>query len=195
MIERTLLYPAADRELYLQGKMYSQWKKKRKYGQSTLFLEIDNDPSNKQFPISSPPLAGARYGFGELFAGMHYLDRGFRDVIRYHYYPIPGYDSYEKALKILGPKAAKFICRSHPQPPDLLVFDKKDRFLLVEVKLPGDDLNPNQIAFFHKIESYLNRNMPQSKKARHRLKRHWIVLLKLKPEVVIPIPSNSIRRF
>jgi len=182
MIERVLTYSPADHTLYREGKLYGVWKKQKRHGQSTLFLEIDNDPSNKQFPISTPPSKAARYGFGELFAGMHYLDRGFRDVIRYHYYAIPGYDSYEKALQILGPKAARFICCRHPQPPDLFVFDKKGRFFLVEVKLPTDKLNQNQKTFFRKIERYLNKNMPKSKRAPHMPDGHWIELLLLRPE-------------
>jgi VRR-NUC domain len=56
-------------------------------------------------------------------------------------------ESYHKAVKILGPEAADFICQSHPQPPDLFVVDRRKRFFFVEVKLPGDRLNKKQIAF------------------------------------------------
>src|ERR1700732_1617282 len=159
MIERTLTYPPGDRELYRQGKLYSRWR--RKYRKSTLFLEmLESEATTKHFPVKCPPLKSQTYGFGEFFAGIQYLDLGFEDVNRYYYYCHPGYDSYEKAVKILGPGAAEFIYRPHPQPPDLFVVDKKGRFFFVEVKLPTDRLNQNQITFFRKIESYLNRNMP-----------------------------------
>jgi hypothetical protein len=182
MIDKALTYRPADRALYLQGKLYSQWKRNSKYSQSTLFLEIDSEPHQQQFPVKCPPLKTQTYGFGELFAGMHYLEGGFSDVIRYHYYCHEGYDSYEKAAKVLGTPAAEFICRPHPQPPDLLVFDKKGRFFFVEVKLPKDRLNPNQTAFFRKIERYLNKNMPQSRRAPHLPEGQWIELLRLSPE-------------
>jgi hypothetical protein len=186
MIEATLTYPSADHELYRKGILYSRWK--RKYGQSTLFLEIENEPKQKQFPVKCPPLKSQTYGFGELFAGIHYLDHGFSDVIRYHYYCHPGYDSYEKAVKILGVQAAKFICQPHPQPPDLFVIDHKNRFFFVEVKLPTDSHKEKQEAFCRRIERYLNENMPQSRRAPHIPKRSWIVLLKLSPE---PVPHTE----
>ena len=181
MIERALIYLPAERELYRQGKLYSRWRKEHR--ESTLFLEIDNEPHQKQFPVKCPPLKSQTYGFGELFAGMHYLNDGISDVVRYHYYCHRGYDSYEKAIKVLGIDAAEFVCRPHPQPPDLLVFDKKGRFFLVEVKLPEDSLKQTQKVFFKKIESYLNRTMPESRKVPGRLpKGDWIEILKLRPE-------------
>ena len=100
----------------------------------------------------------------------------------YYYYSIAGYDSYEKAVRILGPETAKFVCTQFPQPPDLLVCDKKDRFFFVEVKLPTDRLNKNQIHRFREIERYLNRNVSESKKVPHLLPEgHWIEVLRLYP--------------
>jgi hypothetical protein len=180
MIERTLMYSPADRELYRAGKLYSRWRKK--YKKSTLFLEmLESEATQEQFPVNSSHRLKNIYGFGELFAGIHYLDRGFKDVNRYYYYCHAGYDSYEKAVGILGPQAAKFICRPHPQPPDLFVVDRKDRFFFVEVKLPSDRLNQKQIDFNRNIERYLNKNMPQ-RRAPHMPKGHWIELLRLRPE-------------
>jgi len=190
MVERTLTYPPADRELYRKGFLYSRWK--RKYGQSALFLELlESERTTKQFPVKRPPLKSQTYGFGELFAGIHYLDLCFKDVIRHHYYCHRGYDSYEKAVKILGIRAAKFICRPHPQPPDLFVVNKMNRFFFVEVKLPTDRLNQNQIAFNRGIERYLNRTMPQTRRAPHLPKGSWIELLKLRPEAVNPDSAGS----
>lgn len=181
MIEMTLTYPSSDRELYRQGILYSRWR--RKYGRSTLFREIENEPNQKQFPVKCPPLKSQTYGFGELFAGIHYLKNGYSDVIRYHYYCHEGYDPYEKAVKILGVQTAKFICRPHPQPPDLFVIDDKHRFFFVEVKLPTDSHKKGQEAFCGRIERHLNKYMPQSRRAPQLPKGCWIVLLKLKPEV------------
>jgi hypothetical protein len=110
MIERTLTYPPADYELYREGNLYSQWK--RRYRKSTLFLAmLESEETQEQFPVQSSHRLRSIYGFGELFAGVHYLDRGFEDADRYYYYCHPGYDSYEKAVEILGPQAAEFICR------------------------------------------------------------------------------------
>jgi hypothetical protein len=181
MIEKTLTYPPADRELYRQGKLYSRWR--RKYRKSTLFLEmLESEATTKHFPVKCPPLKSQTYGFGELFAGIQYLDLGFEDVNRYYYYCHRGYDSYEKAIEILGIRAAEFICRPHPQPPDLFVFDKKRRFFFVEVKLPTDSHEEKQEAFCRSIERYLNTNMPQSRRAPHLPKGHWIEHLRLRPE-------------
>jgi hypothetical protein len=99
-----------------------------------------------------------------LSAAIHYIDRGHNVSCDYWG---KNWDcfSYFKAVKILGQEAADFICKAHPQPPDLFVIDCKGRFFFVEVKLPTDRLNQNQIAFFRKIERYLNKNMPQSRRA------------------------------
>jgi hypothetical protein len=183
MIETALTFPRADRELYRKGILYSRWK--RKYRRSTLFLEmLESEPTTKHFPVKCPPMKSQTYGFGELFAGIHYLEHGFSDVIRYYYYSHSGYDSYGKAVEILGTSAAKFICRPHPQPPDLFVIDKKKRFFFVEVKLPGDSHKGKQEAFCRRMERYLNMNMPQSRRAPHLPKGTWIELLKLIPEPV-----------
>lgn len=183
MKERTLTYPPADRELYLQGKLYGRWK--RKYGQTAIFLEYRAiEATTKQIPVKCPPLKTQTFGFGELFASIHYIDKGYMVSCDYwgKNWNSP---SYHEAIKILGKEAADFICQSQPQPPDLFVVDGKNRFLFVEVKLPTDKLNAKQIAFNRRIESYLNANMPQSRRAPHMPKGHWIELLKLKaqPEI------------
>jgi hypothetical protein len=90
--------------------------------------------------------------------------------------------SYFKAVQILGKKAADFICQSHPQPPDLFVVDRENRFFFVEVKLPTDKLNEKQIAFNRRIERYLNKNMRESRREPHLPKGEWIELLRLRPE-------------
>jgi len=180
MIERTLTYPRADQALYLKGVLYSRWK--RKYGQTPMFLEIlEVERTTKQIPVKSPPLKSQTYGFGELFAGIHYLNLGY-DVIRDHWGKRWNCPGYVKAVEILGKKGADFIGRESPQPPDLLVIDHKNRFFLVEVKLPTDRLNKMQKIFYRSIERYLNTNMPESKRAPRLPKSHWIELLKLRPE-------------
>ena len=123
-----------------------------------------------------------RYGFGELSAAIHYINKGHNVSCDYWG---KNWDcfSYFKAVRILGQEAADFICKAHPQPPDLFVIDRKKRFFFVEVKLPTDRLNQNQIAFFKKIESYLNINMPENRRAPHMPTGHWIELLKLRPDV------------
>jgi hypothetical protein len=182
MIERTLTYPPADRELYRHGKLYGRWK--RKYGQTPIFLELREwVATSGQIPSKCPHKIKNIFGFGELFVAIHYMNvnRGYEVTWEYwgrRWEP----PSYFKAIQILGEKAADFICQSHPQPPDLFVVDRKNRFFFVEVKLPGDELNENQIAFFRKIESYLNKNMPQSRREPHMPKRQWIKLLRLRPE-------------
>ena len=147
-----------------------------------MFMEMDLDGlRSKQIPISSPALKSQRYGFGEFFTGIHFLNLGFEDVTRRYYYSKSGYGPYEKAIEILGVMAAKYICRNFPQPPDLLVFDKKGQFFLAEAKLPTDRLNENQRRFFRNIELYLNKNVPQIKRASHLPPGHWIELVRLKP--------------
>jgi hypothetical protein len=187
MIERTLIYPPADRELYRKGKLYSRWL--RKYRKRTLFLEIP--ATTKQFPIKCPPLKSQTYGFGELFAGVHYLELGY-EVVRHHWGKRWNCPGYLKAVEILGKEAADFIAREHPQPPDLFVIDRKGRFSLVEVKLPTDRLNDNQIRFFRNIETYLNKNVSPRKRAPFLPKGEWIELLRLRPYVCPQTPADSI---
>jgi VRR-NUC domain len=180
MIPRTLTYPPADRELYRQGILYGRWK--RKYGQTALFLENRAwEATTKQIPVKSPPLKSQTYGFGELFGAIHYLALGYEVMWEYWGWRWEA-PSYFKAVQILGEKAADFICQSQPQPPDLFVVDGKNRFFFVEVKLPTDKLNEKQSAFNRGIERFLNKNMPQSRRAPHMPKDHWIELLRLKPD-------------
>jgi hypothetical protein len=150
MIERTLTYPPADRKLYLKG-----WK--RKYGHTAIFLEYRAvEAITKQIPVRYPPLKSQTFGFGELFAGIHYSNRRYRVTCDYwgKRWSSP---SYFKAVEILGPEAADFICQSQPQPPDLFVVDPKNRFFFVEVKLPEDKHKEKQKAFCTRIERYLTR--------------------------------------
>jgi VRR-NUC domain-containing protein len=145
---------------------------------------LDNDEwiwTSKLIPTTCPHKIKNIYGFGELFAAVHYLDLKYE--VTWEYFDKNwNSPSYRKAVQILGKKAADFICQSHPQPPDLFVVDRKNRFSFVEVKLPTDKLNKKQIAFNRRIEQYLNKNMPQSRRAPHLPKGHWIELLRLSPE-------------
>jgi hypothetical protein len=180
MKSNTLTYPAALREQYRKGMLYGRWKKK--HGQTAMFLEnVAWEATTKQIPVKSPPLKSQTYGFGELFAATHYMD-GHYEVTWEYWGRRWEAKSYKTASKILGQKAADFICQSQPQPPDLFVVDRKNRFFFVEVKLPGDRLNEKQRAFNRRIERYLNKNMPQSRRAPHLPKGHWIELLNLSPE-------------
>jgi len=180
MILRTLTYPPAHRELYLKGILYRRWK--RKYGRTRIFLELQEvEATTKQIPVKSPPLKSQTYGFGELFAGIHYLDLGY-EVIRDHWGKRWNCPGYMKAVEILGQQVADFICREHPQPPDLFVFDRKGRFFFVEVKLPTDRLNENQLKFFRNIETYLNKYISQNRRAPGLPKGHWVELLRLAPD-------------
>lgn len=150
-----------------------------KYSQTAMFLELlEDEEKRKQFPVKCPHSIKRIFGFGELLASIHYLKLG-SNVVRYYYYRIPGYDSYEEAIRVLGREAAKLVCQPHPQPPDLFVFDKKGRFFFVEGKLPRDRLQLTQKVFFPKIERYLNRNMPKTKRAPHMPTGHWIEILSL----------------
>jgi hypothetical protein len=123
MIERTLTYPPADRELYRQGKLYGRWK--RKYGHRQIFLELAEwVETSGQIPSKCPHKIKSVFGFGELFSAIHYMtmNRGYEVTWEYwgrHWRPA----SYLKAVQILGEKAANFICQSQPQPPDLFVVD------------------------------------------------------------------------
>jgi hypothetical protein len=179
MIEKTITYPPADRELYRKGILYGRWK--RKYRRTRIFL--DNDEwigTSKYIPSTCPHKIKRIYGFGELFAAVHYLNLDYE--VTWEYYDKNWNSrSYRKAVQILGKKAADFICQSHPQPPDLFVVDRKNRFFFVEAKLPGDELNERQITFNRRIERYLNKNMPH-RTAPHLPKGHWIELLRLRPE-------------
>jgi len=187
MIPTTLPYPPADRELYRQGRLYGRWRKK--YGQTNIFLENDEWIwTSGQIPCKCPHKIKNIYGFGELFVAIHYMNLGYEVTWEYwcrRWEP----PSYFKAVQILGNEAADFICQAHPQPPDLFVVDKKNRFFFVEVKLPGDELNEKQKSFNRRIERYLNKNMPH-RRAPHMPKGHWIELLRLSPELIIP---DSIR--
>jgi hypothetical protein len=180
MIESVITYRPKDRKLYLDGFLYARWR--RKYGRTAIFLEYRAvEAITKQIPVRHPPLKSQTYGFGELFAGIHHSNLHRRVTCDYwgKRWNSP---SYFEAVEILGSKAAQFICKTHPQPPDLFVVDRKKRFFFVEVKLPKDRLNPRQITFFKKIERYLNKNLPQSRRAPHMPKGHWIQLLKLRPD-------------
>jgi len=180
MIERIQSYSIADRERYLKGIQYPKWKKK--YSRTRLFLELlEAEATTKQFPVKSPPLKSQTYGFGELYVGIHFLNLGY-DVTRHHWGKRWNCPGYLLAVQILGKKAADFICREHPQPPDLFVIDRMKRFFFVEVKLPGDRLNKNQISFFRDIERYLNKNMPDKKRAPYITQGHWIELVRVRPE-------------
>jgi len=180
MIQTAISYPQKDRQLYLDGFLYSRWK--RKYGHTAIFLEYRAvEATTKQIPVRHPPLKSQTYGFGELFAGIRYSNLGYEVTCDYwgKRWSSP---SYFKAVEILGPKTADFICKAHPQPPDLFVIDRKKRFFFVEVKLPTDRLNENQIKFFQQIETFLNRNFPRTRRVPHMPKGHWIELLRLRPE-------------
>ena len=132
-----------------------------------MFLELSEmEPTTKQYPVKSPPLKSQTYGFGELYAGVHFLKQGY-EVIRRHWGKRWNCPGYLTAVKVLGDEAADFICREHPQPPDLFVVDGMKRFFFAEIKLPGDRLNKNQIRFFREIEQFLKENMADSKRAPH----------------------------
>lgn len=179
MVEQIIFYPQEQRRLYLRGILYSRWQ--RKYGKMTLFKEWRAvEATTRQIPVKSPPLKTQTYGFGELFAGIHYYKLGYEPSGDYRG---KNWDSpsYFKAVEILGAKAAHFICRAHPQPPDLFVFDRKGRFFFVEAKLPKDRLNKNQVKFFRNIEAFLNKNMLQTKRAPHLPQGQWIEVAKLRP--------------
>jgi hypothetical protein len=136
-----------------------------------------------QIPTTCPHKIKRIYGFGELFAAIHYINLGYEVTWEYwgRNYDAP---SYFRAVEILGEKAADHICQAQPQPPDLFVVDRRNRFFFVEVKLPGDRLNKRQKAFNQSIERYLNKKMPR-RRAPHLPKGSWIELLRLIPE---PIP-------
>jgi len=180
MKTRKLTYPPADRELYRKGILYGRWK--RQYGRTPIFLELAEwVESSGQIPSKRRHKIKRIYGFGELFAAIHYMNLGYKVTWEYwgwRWEP----PSYFEAVAVLGEKAADFICQSQPQPPDLFVVDKKNRFFFVEVKLPNDKLNKKQISFNRRIERYLNNNMPQSKREPNMPRRHWIQLLKLYPD-------------
>lgn len=180
MIENSLTYPLIDRVLYRKGILYGRWR--RKYGRAQIFLENDEWVWNSnQIPTKCPHKIKNIFGFGELFAAIHYINRGYEVMWEYwgRNWDAP---SYRKAVEILGEEAADFICKSQPQPPDLFVVDKKNRFFFVEVKLPTDSHKSKQEAFCLRIEGYLNKNMPQSRRTPHLPKGSWIELLRLNPE-------------
>lgn len=179
MITRTLTYPTEDHKLYFDGILYGRWKKK--YGRTGMFREnLAWEATTKQIPVKRHPLKSQRYGFGELFAAVHYMNLGYEVTWEYWGWRWEA-ESYVKATEILGEEAADFICQSQPQPPDLFVVDKKNRFFFVEVKMPTDKLNVKQIAFNRRVERYLNNHMPQSRREPHMPVGHWIELLKLRP--------------
>jgi hypothetical protein len=179
MFENTLTYPSAERDLYRKGILYGRWR--RKYGRTQIFLENDEWVwTSNQIPTKCHHKIKNIFGFGELFAAIHYINRGYEVTWEYwgRNWDAP---SYLKAVEILGEEAANLICQSQPQPPDLFVVDRKNRFFFVEVKLPTDRLNKKQIAFNRRIERYLNNKMSQSRRAPHLPKGSWIELLKLLP--------------
>ena len=180
MIESTLTFPRADWNLYRKGILYGRWR--RKYGRTQIFLENDEWVwTSNQIPTTCPHKIKRIFGFGELFAAIHYINLGY-EVTWGYWGKNWKSSSYLKAVEILGEKAAGVICQSQPQPPDLFVVDRKNRFFFVEVKLPTDKLNEKQIAFNRRIERYLNENMPQSMRAPHVPKGHWIELVRLNPQ-------------
>jgi len=128
------------------------------------------------------------FGFGELLVGMHYLDLGFEvfwtdDGTSPKWWPKGEADiGYVKTLEVLGENATGFLCRSHPQPPDLIVFDRCNRFFLTEVKRLHEPLTNGQMRFFPQIERYLNRKLSSAKKSEHIPRGHWIELMRLKAE-------------
>jgi hypothetical protein len=182
MIPNTLTYPLADQELFRKGILYGRWKKK--YGQKLIFKDMGKwVAKSKQIPSKCPHKIKRIYGFGELFAAIHYMNKRLGYEVTFEYWEKKwNSKSYRKAVEILGKEAADFICQSHPQPPDLFVVDREKRFFFVEVKLPGDQLNQKQVAFNGEIKRYLNKHNFQSRRAQHMRKGHWIELLRLKPE-------------
>src|SRR5712692_3821628 len=159
MIPTIVPFPQKDQKLYLDGFLFGRWKKK--YGHSAVFQSyLEVEATTKQYPVKAPPLKTQRYGFGELFASIRYLDLGY-EVFCHHWCKDDDCAGYAKAVKILGPKAASFIClgygRTHA--PGLLVIYRRGRFFFVEAKLPKDRLSKSQIRFFRRIESYLNKNI------------------------------------
>ena len=180
MIPKTLTYLPADRELYRKGILYGRWR--RKYGRTQIFSENDEWVWNsRQIPHQCPHKIKHIYGFGELFVAIHYINLGY-EVTWEYWCRRDKRPSYFKAVQTLGEEAAEVICQSHPQPPDLFVVDRKNRFFFVEVKLPGDKLNEKQKTFNRRIERYLNNNMPLSRRAPHMRKSNWIELVTLNPE-------------
>src|SRR5882724_9579552 len=152
MIQRTLTFPRADRELYRKGKLYGRWR--RKYGRTQIFLENDEWVwTSNHIPCTCPHKIKRIYGFGELFAAVHYINLGY-EVTWEYWGKNWNSPSHRKAVQILGKEAADLICQSQPQPPDLFVVDRKNRFFFVEVKLPTDKLNDKQMTFNRRIERY-----------------------------------------
>ena len=189
MVESTLTFPRADWKLYRKGILYGRWR--RKYGRTQIFSENDEWVwTSNQIPATCPHKIKHIFGFGELFAAIHYMNLGYG--VAWEYWG-KNWEarSYFKAVDILGEKAADYICKSQPQPPDLFVVDKRNRFFFVEVKLPNDRLNQKQRAFNRRIERFLEKNMPHSRRAPHLPKGSWIELLKLRPEAVIPDSVGS----
>lgn len=170
----TFPFPAELRNQYRRGKLFPQWKKR--YGNELLLREID--PSLKQFPIKKP--VKNAYGFGELLVGTYLLECGY-DVLFFYYGENWRTNSCRKARSILGEKAANLICSEFPQPPDLLVVDRRERFCFVETKLPGDKLSKGQVEFFANIEGFLNQNMPPKRRIPFITDPHWIRVVRLKP--------------
>lgn len=175
MIETTYTFHRADRELFRAGKLFQKWK--QVYGQTMLFRAIK--PNSQMVPP---------YGFGELLVGMHSLSMGLDvfwtdDGTNPGWWPKARVDrGYLKTLASLGARATKFFCRSHPQPPDLIVFDHRNRFFLVEVKRSAEPLTAGQKQFFPKIERYFNRMIPKAKRSPHMPPGHWIELMRLRAE-------------
>ena len=171
-------YSAELETQYLAGKLLSRWKET--YGHTELFLEIN--PLSKQFPLQCPPLPTQTYGFGELFVGIHYLNRGY-EVIRHYWYKDATYNPYKIAVALMGSEVADYVSnqnkKPHTQPPDLLVY-KKGRFFFVEVKKPRDWLKPPQQAFNLRLEKYLSKACLSKRTA--CAGEHWIHVVKLRPE-------------
>lgn len=74
-----------------------------------------------------------------------------------------------------------FVGNILSRPASLWLTECND-FFFVEVKLPGDRLNKNQISFFRDSERFLNENLPGRKRAPYIAEGHWIELVRLRPE-------------
>ncbi len=190
-----LRYGAEKWELYCQGALFDQWYQeyRKLYLNGYLLFSKDERDDRKQVPrLVNGVKQGSNDFFPDFIVGIHYLRKGYNVVRDYRNVALDRYperrERHHKAREVLGGEdVASFVCekkfdrKRDIHPPDLLVFDSRNRFFFSEVKLLNDELSIDQLKFFIEIERRLNRLAPPTLQALVLPRGHWVEVVYLQP--------------
>ena len=94
------------------------------------------------------------YHFGEWYVATKFAKQGYKVLVEKYRSHKTHKQKYDKLFDYFTPEEVDFLTKSKNQPPDLFVFNKKERFF-VEVKRDTDKMSPSQKKFFEEIEKRL----------------------------------------